>query len=256
MAVRTDLNLVVHRDVAREQAAGIQLYELGFRDAKDHLLDPGSLELPAKRVPQVTKELVQAGWRVEAEGKLIRQAGEFKLAVTTGIDWFELGGQVDFGGQSRPLARPPGRRPSRARRWSRSATARWGCSRRTGSRSTGCSPTSAAPRTRTARSGSARRRPGLLDALLASQPEIKLDIGFGKVRQALPRFEGVHPKEAPAGFRGELRPISARAGLARIPPEVRLRRHPGRRHGPGQDHPGSRLAPESPGQAAVEGGRA
>ena len=41
---------------------------------------------------------------------------------------------------------------------------------------------------------------GLLDALLASQPEIKLDIGFGKVRQALPRFDGVHPKEAPAGL--------------------------------------------------------
>ena len=100
LAVRTDLGLVVHRQVALEQAAGIQLYELGFKDAKDHLLDPGSLEIPAKRVPQVTKELVSAGWRVEAEGVLIRPAGEFKLAVTTGIDWFELGGQVDFGGQS------------------------------------------------------------------------------------------------------------------------------------------------------------
>ena len=43
------------------------------------------MELPAKRVTQVTRELVQAGWRVEAEGKLIRPAGEFKLAVTTGI---------------------------------------------------------------------------------------------------------------------------------------------------------------------------
>ena len=53
---------------------------------------------------------------------------------------------------------------------------------------------------------------GLLDALLASQPDIKLDIGFGKIRQALPRFDGVHPKEAPPGFRGELRPYQ-REGL-------------------------------------------
>ena len=205
IAVRTDLNLVVHRQIALEQAAGIQLYELGFKDAKDHLLDPGSLELPAKRVPQVTKELVQAGWRVEAEGKLIRQAGEFKLAVTTGIDWFELGGQVDFGGQSVPLPDLL----AAARRGETMVTLDDG--------SMGMLPEdwlkkygmladlgNAEDEGGPIRFGKAQA--GLLDALLASQPEIKLDIGFGKVRQALPRFEGVHPKDAPAGFRGELRP--------------------------------------------------
>ena len=205
IAVRTDLNLVVHRQIALEQAAGIQLYELGFKDAKDHLLDPGSLELPAKRVPQVTKELVQAGWRVEAEGKLIRQAGEFKLAVTTGIDWFELGGQVDFGGQSVPLPDLL----AAARRGETMVTLDDG--------SMGMLPEDWLKKyglladlgTSEDENGPLRfgkAQAGLLDALLASQPEIKLDIGFGKVRQALPRFEGVHPKEAPAGFRGELRP--------------------------------------------------
>ena len=205
LAVRTDLNLVVRRQVALEQAAGIQLYELGFKDAKDHLLDPGSLEIPAKRVPQVTKELVQAGWRVEAEGKLIRQAGEFKLAVTTGIDWFELGGQVDFGGQAVPLPDLL----AAARRGETMVTL--------GDGSMGMLPEdwlkkygmladlgSAEDEDGPIRFGKAQA--GLLDALLASQPEIKLDIGFGKVRQHLPRFEGVHPKEAPPGFRGELRP--------------------------------------------------
>ncbi|WP_435008631.1 SNF2-related protein [Tundrisphaera lichenicola] len=211
IAVRTDLNLVVRRQVALEQAAGIQLYELGFKDAKDQMLDPGSLELPAKRVPQVTKELVQAGWRVEAEGKLIRQAGEFKLAVTTGIDWFELGGQVDFGGQSVPL-------PDLL------AAARSGETMVTlGDGSMGMLPEDWLKKygmladlgTTEGENGPIRfgkAQAGLLDALLASQPEIKLDIGFGKVRQALPRFEGVFPKEAPPGFRGELRPYQ-REGL-------------------------------------------
>ena len=205
LVVRTDLNLVVTRDVAREQAAGIQLYELGFRDAKDHLLDPGSLELPAKRVPQVTKELVQAGWRVEAEGKLIRPAGEFKLAVTTGIDWFELGGQVDFGGQSVALPELL----AAARRGETMVSL--------GDGSMGMLPEDWLKKygmladlgTGDETDGSIRfgkAQAGLLDALLASQPEIKLDLGFGKVRQALPRFDGVHPKEAPPGFRGELRP--------------------------------------------------
>ncbi len=205
LAVRTDLNLVVHRNVALEQAAGIQLYELGFKDAKDHLVDPGSLELPAKRVPQVTKELVGAGWRVEAEGKLIRPAGEFKLAVTTGIDWFELGGQVDFGGQAVELPELL----AAARRGETMVTL--------GDGSMGMLPEDwlrkygmlADLGTAEGESGPIRfgkAQAGLLDALLASQPEIKLDIGFGKVRQALPRFDGVHPKDAPPGFRGELRP--------------------------------------------------
>ena len=205
IAVRTDLNLVAHRQVALEQAAGIQLYELGFKDAKDHLLDPGSLELPARRVPQVTKELVLAGWRVEAEGKLIRQAGEFKLAVTTGIDWFELGGQVDFGGQAVPL-------PDLL------AAARRGETMvALGDGSMGMLPEDwlkkygmladlGNPEGEDGPLRFGKAQAGLLDALLASQPDIKLDIGFGKVRQALPRFEGVFPKEAPPGFRGELRP--------------------------------------------------
>ena len=212
LTVRTDLNLVIHRQVALEQAAGIQLYELGFKDAKDHLLDPGSLEIPAKRVPQVTKELVSAGWRVEAEGVLIRSASEFKLAVTTGIDWFELGGQIDFGGQS--VALPD--LLHAARQGETMVTL--------GDGSMGMLPEDWLKKYGMLadlgvgdegdggllRFGKAQA--GLLDALLASQPEIKLDIGFGKVRQNLPRFEGVIAKEAPPGFRGELRPYQ-REGL-------------------------------------------
>ena len=185
------------------------MYELGFRDAKDHLLDPGSLELPAKRVPQVSKELVTS--RLAGRGRrevLIRPAGEFKLAVTTGIDWFELGGQVDLRRPVRRVARPPRRRP---------AGRNDGHARR---RLDGDAPGGLAPEVRDARRAWRRTRgtgpgairfgkaqAGLLDALLASQAEIKVDIGFGKVRQALPRFEGVEsPSEAPPGFRGELRP--------------------------------------------------
>ena len=80
LAVSTELGLVIRRDPRTESSADIKLFELGFREAKDPRLDPGTLELPAKRMAQVTKDLVQAGWRVEAEGKLIRPAGEFKLA--------------------------------------------------------------------------------------------------------------------------------------------------------------------------------
>ena len=90
LAVSTELGLVIRRDPRTESSADIKLFELGFREAKDPRLDPGTLELPAKRMGQVTKDLVLAGWRVEAEGKLIRPAGEFKLALprgSTGSIW-------------------------------------------------------------------------------------------------------------------------------------------------------------------------
>src|SRR4029077_7365233 len=99
LAVSTELGLVIRRDPRTWSASDIKLFELGFREAKDPRLDPGTLELPAKRMAQVSKELVAAGWRVEAEGKLIRPAGEFKMALATGIDWFELDGGIEYGDQ-------------------------------------------------------------------------------------------------------------------------------------------------------------
>ena len=40
---------------------------------------------------------------MEAEGKLYRQAGRFDLSVTSGVDWFDLDAEVDFGGVSATL---------------------------------------------------------------------------------------------------------------------------------------------------------
>ena len=113
LAVSTELGLVIRRDPKTESAADVKLFELGFREAKDPRLDPGTLELPAKRMSQVTKDLVAAGWRVEAEGKLIRPAGEFKMALATGIDWFELDGGIQYGDQNVSLPDLLSRRPAR-----------------------------------------------------------------------------------------------------------------------------------------------
>ncbi len=49
------------------------------------------------------RALLQEGWRVEAQGKLYRQAGDFRIEVTSGIDWFELHGGASFDGQEIPL---------------------------------------------------------------------------------------------------------------------------------------------------------
>ncbi len=53
---------------------------------------------------------------------------------------------------------------------------------------------------------------GMLDALLAAQPEIRVDAAFEKVRQNLRQFEGIVAIDSPPGFHGELRP-DQREGL-------------------------------------------
>ena len=203
LAVSTEHGLVIRRDTATEHAADIQLFEMGFRESKDPRVEPGTMELAAKRAAAVSRELAAAGWRVEAEGKLIRSAGEFKLSVTTGIDWFELDGHVDYGGATIPLPELL----AAARRGETTVTLSDG--------SVGMLPEEwikkygllvdlGTEEEGHIRFGSAQA--GVLDALVNAQPEIRIDAAFEKVRQSLTKFEGVVSLEAPSGFHGELRP--------------------------------------------------
>jgi superfamily II DNA or RNA helicase len=210
LAVSTEHALVIRRDPRTESQADITLFELGFRESKDPRVDPGTMELPPKRLAQVTRELVLAGWRVEAEGKLIRPAGEFKLAVTTGIDWFELGGRVEYGG-GQGVSLPD----------LLAAAQRGDTMVALGDGSMGMLPEDWLKKygmladLADSENGHLRfssSQAALLDSLLAAQPEIRVDAAFQKVRQSLHEFEGVKPLDAPAGFHGELRPYQ-REGL-------------------------------------------
>ena len=210
VAVQTNRRRAIRRDVRAEQRAKDRLEELGFRETKDYRVEPGTLEVSPKKVPAATRDLVLDGWHVEAEGILYRTASEFKLAVNTGIDWFELSGQVDFGGQK--LALPE----------ILAAARRGETMIALGDGSMGMLPEDwlkkyglladlGAPADgETLRFGKAQA--GLLDALLAAQPGSKCDAAFEKVRKQLHAFEGVEPLDAPAGFHGELRPYQ-RDGL-------------------------------------------
>jgi superfamily II DNA or RNA helicase len=209
LAVSTELGLVIRRDPRTESAADVKLFELGFREAKDPRLDPGTLELPAKRMSQATKDLVVAGWRVEAEGKLIRPAGEFKLALSTGIDWFELDGGIQYGDHRVTL-------PELL------AAARRGESMiELGDGSMGMLPEEWFKKygmladIATLADGGLRftsAQASVLDALLDAQSEIQVDAAFEMIRQNLRQFDGVVAIDSPSGFHGELRPYQ-RDGL-------------------------------------------
>src|SRR5439155_24347522 len=98
--VDRDAGRVVYRDTAAERQHLARLQTLGFRESFDGPYSPAArtLRLPVSKLSRAVVELGADGWHVEAEGKLYRQPGEFKLNVSSGIDWFELHGHVDFGG--------------------------------------------------------------------------------------------------------------------------------------------------------------
>ena len=149
------------------------------------------------------------GWSVEAEGKLYRSAGSFQMSVASGVDWFELHGEAEFGGETvrLPALLAALRRGERfvplsdgslgllPEEWVRKFAPMAGLGEATGDHVRFRLPQAA-----------------LLDAWLADEPAVTFDDTFERARQRLRGFAGIAPAEAPPEFRGELRGYQ-RAGL-------------------------------------------
>ena len=208
---RIDERRLFRRDRAAEIAAAAKLLEAGFQPAPEPFgrSGPDRYDIALSKLPAAVGLLVEAGWRVEAQGKLYRQAGRFDLSVTSGIDWFDLHAEVDFGGVSAAL-------PDLLR-----ALRRGDNMLVLGDGTFGILPEEWIKRygllgdLGTVHGERIRFRPaqvGLLDALLATGPQVSVDAVFAKARDELNRFSGVTPRKAPAGFHGRLRPYQE-AGL-------------------------------------------
>jgi hypothetical protein len=191
---------LIRRDRAAEEDAAARLQQVGFRPPT--YTGEKVLELAPGNLPRVVRTLIEAGWHVEAEGKLYRQPGAFHIEVNSGIDWFELHGSVEFGDTVAQL-------PELL-----AAVRRGENSVRLDDGTFGMVPEAWLKKYGVlAGLGTAeddhlrfsRTQVGLLDALLASQPEATFDAVFAQVRDELRRFEGIEPADPPSGFVGELR---------------------------------------------------
>lgn len=47
-------------------------------------------------LPKIVAEIISWGWKVEAYGKPVRSGGKFDIKVSSGVDWFDLNGNVQF----------------------------------------------------------------------------------------------------------------------------------------------------------------
>ena len=193
----------IRRDPVAEKAAVDLLAELGVKQLKGTFYRPETgWVLAAAKLPAVVRRLVQAGWHLEAEGKIFRKPGEFKMNVSSGVDWFELHGEVEYGETSAQLpALLEAMR--RGEKMVRLDDGTYGILPEEWMQKIGVLAGMG-----TAVEGHVRFRrsqAGLLDALLASQPEAKFDAQFERMRDELRGFKGVGAVEQPKGFVGKLR---------------------------------------------------
>ncbi|HYR88906.1 MAG TPA: SNF2-related protein [Terriglobia bacterium] len=189
------------RDLDSERNELSRLEPLGFLRAPDRS-SRFLWKLLARKLPAAVHALTAAGWRVEAEGKLYRRPTSISVEVKTGIDWFELQGAADFEGK---VAKLP---------YLLKAIRRGETMIQLQDGSIGLLPpewieryglTSAFANTDHDSVRFSRGQAGLLDALLASQPEVRVDVGFRRIREQLQTFDGIAAADPQASFVGTLR---------------------------------------------------
>jgi superfamily II DNA or RNA helicase len=193
---------ITTRDAAAEEAAKALLLELGFREGPPPRSPDATLEIAPRHLGRVVRVLIGRGWQVEAEGHRYRAPGIRRMSISSGIDWFDLTGAVDFGGQEASLpallaAARKGQDFVLLDDGSRGLLPEDWLERLSPLAELGV-PEGEALRFH-------RSQATLLDALLASQPEVDKDADFRKLLERLNAHATIAPVDQPEGFVGRLR---------------------------------------------------
>jgi len=193
---------ILVRDQQRERALAASLAPLGIRPTEGWQAEKYTLWIPSQKLPEAVESLVAEGWIVDAQGYHVRRAGEWRMNVTSGVDWFDLAGTLDFDGMEVHLpaileALRLGQNYVRLKDGSRGMLPQQWLSRFATMAELGDAEGDAIR----FRSSQAM----LLDALLMAQEQVTVDAPFAKLREKLRSFNGIGPVDEPRGFIGELR---------------------------------------------------
>ncbi len=200
--VQREQGRCILRNRDQEDKAWSQLHELGFRRMLDQRRRGHDVEIAARGLGPAVRRLIDLGWQVHADGKQVRQPGEFAFRIKSGIDWFELHGDVQFEGQSVSF-------PELL-----SALARGDSTIRLSDGSLGILPEDWAQKfgllaglgvADEDHMRFAHNQVALLDALLSAQENVERDDEFEALRDRFQNFTGVQATPEPKGFEGSLR---------------------------------------------------
>ena len=193
----------LRRNTQAEGAAARLLSELGGKFQKPTYYEPEpKWSITPSKLPRIVRGLVEAGWHIEAEGKVFRRPGAFRIEVSSGIDWFELHGSVEYGESTARL-------PQLLEALRRGDTmvqlddGTYGVLPEQWLKRIGLLAGLGTPEDQHIRFRPSQA--GLLDALLASQPESRCDETFARARAELGQFQGIKAAPQPEGFVGHLR---------------------------------------------------
>ncbi|MBV8845042.1 MAG: DEAD/DEAH box helicase [Bryobacterales bacterium] len=195
--------LYFRRDLPAEKAAAAVLEKLGAKFVPpDYWTPEPRWEIAPTKLPRTVRELVEASWHIEADGKIFRRPGAFHMQVSSGVDWFELHGGVDYGNTSAKL---PALLEAlrRGEKMVQLDDGTYGLLPEEWLRRIGMVAGAGSAENGHIKFG--RSQAGLLDALIATQPEAHCDETFARIREELRVFQGVNAAEQPAGFVGKLR---------------------------------------------------
>jgi len=207
--VQPERRRVFARDADAERMAAERLRELPIRRVRRNLYAPfdadhihEGLELRAQDLAAIVRALLTDGWHVEASGRDIRPPGQVRVGIASGIDWFELRGEVNFGEQSASISELM----AALKRGEETVVL--------GDGSFGLLPQEwlrkhlPLVQMGTTNDDHVRFRKSqvaFLNALLAAQPDVDIDEGFERAREAITNFDGIEPIDPPRGFTGTLR---------------------------------------------------
>jgi hypothetical protein len=193
----------VRRNSTLEREAVDLLTELGLKYGKFSYREQKPVwELPPKKLPGAVRTLVEKGWHIEADGKTFRRPGAFQIDVSSKVDWFELHGSVEYGETTAKLPALLAA-AKKGDKMVQLDDGTYGVLPEEWLGRLGLLAGLGIPE-----NGHIRFRPsqaGLLDALLATQPEARCDETFTRVRHELRSFQGVEAAKQPDGFDGQLR---------------------------------------------------
>ncbi|MEM1097713.1 MAG: DEAD/DEAH box helicase [Planctomycetota bacterium] len=199
-----DTRKLIRRNFRAEREAIEQTAGLGLRSST---AAPDAVLLPSKHVPTAVSKLLALGWAVFADQKLLRTAGPPALSISSGIDWFELRGDVSFTdeeGNQQTVALPAILEAARAGRQMVEL----------GDGSQGILPEqwlsehgllTAMGELQGDHLRFSASQAALLDALLDDKELGKVDDAFKQAREALRGFDGIHAAQPHPDFHGTLR---------------------------------------------------
>lgn len=191
------------RDKQREAVAWSQLMDVGFRRLLDQKRGAHDAEIAARDLAPAARRLMADGWQVRADGKQVRQATDLKFQIKSGIDWFELHGDVNFDGARvtfpellASLARgdgtivlDDGSLGILPEEWLEKYGLLAGLGVTDGDH---------------LRFGTVQV--SIIDALLSNKESVDFDSRFLETRERLASFDGIKTEHEPGTFQGELRP--------------------------------------------------